>query len=43
MLTFNWAAKGCYTELQQFELQVSNIFLTKHYDINEAEKASVVE
>ena len=40
-LTFNWTAKNKYTDLKQFELKVSNMFLTKHYDINDAEKVPI--
>ena len=35
---FNWSANDKYTELKHFEMEVMNIFPTKHYDISDIEK-----
>ena len=35
---FKWTAKDKYLELHNFEMEASNTFLTKHYDINDDEK-----
>ena len=34
---FNWAAKDNYTELKQFEMEVTNIFIIPHCDISDVE------
>ena len=35
---FNCTAVDKYLELKNFKMEITNIFLTKHYDINGAEK-----
>ena len=36
----NWMPKDKYITLKQFEMEVTNISLIKHYEINETEKAT---
>ena len=40
---FNWTAKEKYIELGQFETEMTNIFLTKHCDISDAERVPIVK
>ena len=40
--TLDWAAKHRYAKIQQYKLEVLNIFLTKHYDMSKAEKVPVI-
>ena len=39
---FNWTEKYQYVELKHFEIEVTNIFFTTHYDFSDAEKVLVI-
>ena len=39
---FNWGVKDNYVEPKHLEMVVMNIFLTKHYEINE-EKVIIIK
>ena len=39
---FDWGTKDKYIELKQFKMEITNIFLTKHYEINDLEKGSII-
>ena len=41
--TFDWKAKDKNTELKNFEMEVTNIFLTNSYNISNAEKIPVTK
>ena len=37
------ACKGKYIELRNFKMEVTNIFLSRHYDIKEEERVSIIK
>ena len=39
----NWAAKAKYIDLKHFEMEVTNIFLTRHYNIGNAAKVPIIK
>ena len=39
---FNWSTKDKYTKLQNLELEVRNILMTKNYDIRDAEQVPII-
>ena len=41
-LVINWTGKK-YIELKHFKMEVTNIFLVRHYDISEAENVPLIK
>ena len=40
---FKWNAKDKYMELRNFEAGVMNIFLAKHYNMNDTERVPIIK
>ena len=40
---FNWTAKDKYLELENFKMEVTEIFPTNVYDISETENATMIQ
>ena len=40
---FNWNVEDKYTELKNFEVEVTNIFITKHCNINGTERVPIMK
>ena len=42
-LIFNWGARGKYTEVKHFEMEVMNFYLNKHCEMSEEEKVPIIK